>query len=455
MSDFRERFLWTLNLDNRYRVIAYCVAHLALEHGAAATATSRELLDTCRGRWPAGFAECTSDEFAGLLGECLELGILGRDAQRHGYRLRTPNLLRLLGTREEIEQELEQAPDNLPLPRRFEGASYRPPYRGRDAERAPLTTGQIGRLFQPLDRCYLIAGSAAVHLGRVPKALEEAREDGVAGPHVKSVQRLDSYTPGALRAALAAPPAPGHRVLVVNLRDTAVDEAAAAVHTAREALTGADARPPGRGAGTRAVVLLTGPAQSALWARYGAGDGPVETVPVHRYDAAGLRLWMWDAELPFQEPRLQTELLRRTGGWPFLVHRVTTLIAGRAVKDREDAYARVEAELAAAPALLADRVGVRANPPLARAWHHLADLGVTEGEDPDLLAEMLTEAADPALTPPALHAHGYPDLHAVLAALRTLGALVTDQSGLLLCEPLLARLESAPTGAGTGPGQPC
>lgn len=435
MSDFRERFLWTLNLDNRYRVIAYCMARMALNQGAAESATGRELMETCRGRWPEGFSECSGEEFAGLLGECVELGVLGTDGNQ--FRLRTPNLLRLLGTREQIEEELDQASEHLQLPRRFEGTSYRAPYGGRPSERSPLTTGQIGRLFRPANGCFIVTGSEAAQVSRVPRALEEAHKDGAA---VRQVQRVDCST-AELTKALLKPAGVGHRVMVVNLLDAGPEEAREMVALARERV----GVPAGtRADDTRAVVLVTGPRQSSLWT--GEPGDHTEIVSVHRFDPAGIRLWMWDAELPFQEPRLQAELLARTGAWPYLVHQVIESYVSSEAKDRDDAYARMEAALAQDPEAMLARCGLRANRSLSAAWRQLVALGEKEGQDPEILCELLPYSGDPDLDPEVLRADGYGGVRDVVEVLRLLGALVEDASGLLMTEPLLTRLEQA------GPG---
>ncbi len=434
MSDFRERFLWTLNLDNRYRVIAYCVARMALNQGAAASAGGRELMETCRGRWPEGFTECTSEEFAGLLGECVELGVLGTDGKR--FRLRTPNLLRLLGTREQIEEELDQASEHLQLPRRFEGTSHRAPYGGNPAERSPLTTGQIGRLFEPVNSCFIVTGSDATQIGRVPRALEDAHKDGAV---VGKVHRIDCSA-AELSKTLLKHPGVGHQVIVVNLLDAGPEEAAEIEEIARTRLS----LPQGaRAEDTRAVILVTGPRQSHLWTSGPEDD--VELVSTHRFDPAGIRLWMWDAELPFQEPRFQSELLERTGAWPLLVHNVVESCLSQA-KDRDEAYTRLDAALAETPEEILVRCGVRANRSIAAAWRQLAELGDEEGQDPEFLAELLSETGDPDLEAAVLLADGYRSVRGVVEVLRLLGVLVENDSGLLMTEPLMTALENSVDG---------
>ncbi|GAA3413737.1 hypothetical protein [Streptosporangium vulgare] len=51
---FRHRFELTLNLDKRYKVIAYVVAFHSLDAGADATMTAGELRVACQGWWPQG-----------------------------------------------------------------------------------------------------------------------------------------------------------------------------------------------------------------------------------------------------------------------------------------------------------------------------------------------------------------------------------------------------------------
>ena len=49
--------------------------------------------------WPAGFGDTGSDQLRGWLDELCGLGVLVRNASGH-YRLRSPNMVRLLGKKQ-------------------------------------------------------------------------------------------------------------------------------------------------------------------------------------------------------------------------------------------------------------------------------------------------------------------------------------------------------------------
>jgi hypothetical protein len=111
----------------------------------------------------------------------------------------------------------------------------------------------------------------------------------------------------------------------------------------------------------------------------------------------------------------------------------------------DEALAAMESELLANPEELPARCGLRSNPSLSTAWRRLVQLEVSEGEDPEVLAEMLAvpDEGEPGLAPESLRADGYGSHRDLVSVLHTLGALVEDGDGGLLCEPLLARLEAA------------
>lgn len=103
----RDRFIWTLQLDERYRVIAYAIAHGSFEDekdkpdGFSVSWIQDEVLFW----WEEGFQDLSSDRIRVLLEEMVGLGVL-RQTREGSFTLRNTNVLRLMGTQEEIEEEL-------------------------------------------------------------------------------------------------------------------------------------------------------------------------------------------------------------------------------------------------------------------------------------------------------------------------------------------------------------
>ena len=106
-ESIRERFGWTLALDPRYQAIVWTIILLQIETrtGYAQAYSPADLLKEVREWWPEGFDRVDSDQLRGLLDEMRGLGVLVRDAEGY-YHLRSPNLVRLVGTETDIEDHL-------------------------------------------------------------------------------------------------------------------------------------------------------------------------------------------------------------------------------------------------------------------------------------------------------------------------------------------------------------
>lgn len=177
----RDRFIWTLQLDPRYEVIAYAIAYNCLENpeqGISQGYTISWIEKQVQDWWPQGFESRHSDiPLDALLAEMTGLGILrevpSEDGLRH-YALRSPNVTQLLGTREEIETELLR-PRQLEPP--YVAAAFRSAYRGQNAsvnpaKRNPLTAQQEEEFRQARNGVFLIAGSLVTGLEDLSSFLE-------------------------------------------------------------------------------------------------------------------------------------------------------------------------------------------------------------------------------------------------------------------------------------------
>ena len=119
----KERFEWTLALDPRYQVIiwAMIVAQLDMRDSFSQEFSVRELQALAREYWPAEFKGMGSDAFRGLLTELVGLGVLTETRNR--YRLKSPNLVRLMGTESDIFNRLVEFEDR-PALEELESDSY-------------------------------------------------------------------------------------------------------------------------------------------------------------------------------------------------------------------------------------------------------------------------------------------------------------------------------------------
>ena len=143
----RSRFHLTLQLDSRYEVIAYSIAHECLEREGLLEEgiNFRRIDDAVRGWWPQGFEDIEpyTDGFRSLLDEMVGLGVLrlidGQGGDR--YTLRNPNVLLLMGTNEEIADNLLR---NREPPQEFEREFFRArhPKKSDGPSRCPLTFRQ-------------------------------------------------------------------------------------------------------------------------------------------------------------------------------------------------------------------------------------------------------------------------------------------------------------------------
>ena len=170
-SAIRERFLLTLQLDQRYEVIAYALAYELKEGADLDRGLERDrLFEATRFWWPEGF-ELRDVKFDMLLQEMEGLGVL-RAIQPGRYTLRNPNILLLLGSRDDVEKALNQ--DREPEPEtQYAPESFRAryPHEPSSPRRGPLTRQQESQLHS--GGVGIICGCAAAGLDDVPDFLSQ------------------------------------------------------------------------------------------------------------------------------------------------------------------------------------------------------------------------------------------------------------------------------------------
>ncbi|MGY1659652.1 hypothetical protein ACI78Q_00320 [Geodermatophilus sp. SYSU D00705] len=424
---YRDKYVLTLNLDHRYLVIAYAIAAAAHEHGIDYSLSLLELSEECRAHWPAGFAACGADDFRGLVAECVDLGVLAADGGR--YRLRTPSVLRLLGTEEEVLETLYSAPDRLTVPTASDAGSHRRPF--GEAGRSPLTERQLGRLFDARRQVLAITGSAALGVGAVVAAVEAAHASGAMW--LGALTRCHTVTPDGVRAEVAK--AATDATLVLADARAASTDALAALFTAAEAAVDTASVDV-------TVAVICAPGNAPAWVTRSV------RIDLARVDEAGLRLWCDQDNLPFPDEASRARLAAVTGCWPkVLAHTVALAAAGSpapgATRLLEDTATWLNAD--AGTRLPAD-AGIGADSAALRAvFATAAELTSEHGEQPDEVAAVLAD--DAALTD-VVTAAGFSGVAAAVDTLLALGCLAVASDGRVQAEPVLAAAVARQEAAG-------
>jgi hypothetical protein len=415
----KARFGWTLDLDQRYRVVAFVVALAVHDEGTDTTLSLMRLRELCNDAWPQAFLSMRSDAFRALLDEMVGLGVLVH-SRKASYRLKSLNVLRLLGSAEEIEHELQQATTKAP-PLGFIGDEVRECH---DGVRSPLSSRQVSELLRRRNQLRVVVGTQATLVDRVQAAL--AAECARAGAIWEPTGGRRSYYRQALRDGRA----PQYRLvfsdLLAGVHDATITES---LQEAKDLLPARDV--------TRSVVLEVGP-ENVDWLctlMGSGGDREGLIVPLRRYDELSLRAWAVETA-SFNDTSLRGRLLQVSGGWPLLIDRVEEALADAGQVGAVDQLAAFLGSDEGARAMV-EAAGILDHPLIAPVWEILMALGDTAAERPQELAEMLGE----------WHAGGA----AIFGVLQLLEAIERLDDGTVRPEPVLAaawrRVRSTTRGA--------
>lgn len=180
-DSIRERFRLTIQLDQRYEVIAYVVAYGSLSddgRGLVEGFTVDWIREQALSFWEQGFRDSAAhDQIVALLDEMVGLGIL-RVVKQGFYTLRSPNVVLLMGTLDQIEVELLR---NREPPIEYEPDSFRAAYQDRHkpdgmdvTRRSPLTARQMSEIITPTSGTAILFGCLAAERERVEPFLVQA-----------------------------------------------------------------------------------------------------------------------------------------------------------------------------------------------------------------------------------------------------------------------------------------
>lgn len=295
-----ERLRLTINLEDRYRVLALVIALRSQADGFQRGYDADELLHEAKRNWPEGFSRLTASDVRIYLEEMVGLGLLIQQADRRHYAVRSPNVVHMLGTREDLELELQQTEFSLPydynprFSRRLLGSGER-----SGANRySPLTEQQLyeatspgltlvcltkahgPELMEPAVRSYADARGLTVHTAAAGTLVDVLTQD------------TRSKDLGVVFADL--------RYCGLETLDQTLDRLHQ--HTVR-----------GKAAPRAGIVLVDPLARKAL-----KDERVTLVLRPERWNSDSLRAW---PECPFDTPDKRRRLTEATGGWPSLVER--------------------------------------------------------------------------------------------------------------------------------------
>ena len=408
-EDISTAFRDTLNLDPRYNVIANVMARNAHQSGLEARLTDTELREECLQWWEDGFNTLDTAAFRSYLNEMVGLGVLARNSDGRGWRLRGPAVLNMVGMPSDVENQLLGA-DTESLRDDFVALASRSEL--PDGRYSPLTAGQVDDLLGDHSiQVRVVLGSAATGIADTATAVRDAAKNRFTVPPVGKRH--------AFETALTAGNPGERRVIVSDLSDFTPEVCTATLRSAID-LT------PDRPGVTRSVVLVAGAHQMPFWREVMQTESSTPSlgmVALSRHDAKTLRVWSMTAQR-FSGGERVDQLLAVTGGWPFLLEQVA---AKASQASREPvALAAMEERLAtpSGAAELVDAVGLKLDAMVERAY---GDLVTLLGDDSTDLAGLHLAASESTTDP-----------EDVIACLDALGVFTRPGKGQYRLEPVLA-----------------
>ena len=326
-SAIRERFLLTLQLDQRYEVIAYALAFEL--HGGIDLNVGlerRKIMDVAKDWWHEGF-ELRDVEFDMLLHEMEGLGVL-RAVEPDRYTLRNPNILLLLGGQEEICEAMSK---ERTRPTVYEPASFRARYpndQPSNTRRGPLTYEQETNLRK--GGVAVISGCKAGGLDGVEEFVSN-RIGGELFCQLDPAKDADEFEQQLRKLR------PARNRVTVYLVPKRANWSVSWLRTAKRVL---QRRAQGRRMWSRVAFIAT---PETLWlllanAENSDLDG-VEWIGAGPWDEMFVRRWLQDNNLTANADDAKT-LLDTSGGWPAMLNSFSTKKTRRSWKTRIEALER-------------------------------------------------------------------------------------------------------------------
>lgn len=344
-KEISDRFNWTLALDPLYEAVtlSLILEQLDEKNGFNKVFSPRELKLLAAENWPEAFGEKLSPErFAAMLEEMRGLGLLSVSTDNEYYRLRSPNIVSMMGTQDQILDRIVTL-SSMPPPDENALTSFH--FRNSSGVFSQITFGQERALNNPKSGVTLIHGTNAhgirsldQALARlVPKTSGVFREIHIASYGYESIkQQLDSL----LKENNTANFFIAYRALQTS-KEKMVDEIDGVIQFC----------PKIKNRNTFKVVFGLDSESTWRWfqipqhKRDEISENIDMTMSLALWDRMGIRQWL-DMESSSNNQiiatdNLVTEILDCTGGWPDLIEefitRVKEVIPSKAIESiRED-----------------------------------------------------------------------------------------------------------------------
>ena len=427
----RERLDWTLALDPRYQCIAWAMIYDQKEarDSYVRSFSVTRVLELAREYWPQGFDEVHTEALGGLLGEMVGLGILVHNQDENQYMLRSPNLVRLMGTEDDIEDRLLELSDKS-QPTRFQPDSQHVLLEDQGHRYSPLTLVEEGRIQQTRPSgVSLVFGSQALGLD----ALDETF-DRMGGSEIPAQELIQANRTCAWLDSHAKKQRGIEQLLTYGrLRGTGGDMAQYVWEVSK--MCGDFEQ---RGRRPLRVVFILKPEAAWTWLRLpanqriGLEDG-TDSICLRRWNEVGIQQRLSQAEM-LDSPEICQKVLEATGGWPFLLDDLLRRCSGH---DNPRSHAKTLLEEVACPGSklgseLLQQAGLESRAESCRILQTIVECDKVSEEDLETLGDLVEG------TPPLT----LEDCKLAVEFLRRMGCL-EKRDGEYRVESVIGRIVSA------------
>ena len=392
----RERLDWTLALDPRYQCIAWAMIYEQKEtrDSYVRSFSVNELLQLARYWWSQGFDKVDTEVLRGLLGEMVGLGILIRNLRENKYLLRSPNLVRLMGTEEDIENRLLEL-EGKSLPTQSQPASQHELLDNQTRLYSPLTRVQEGRLQQTRSSgVSLVFGSQALGLDVLDQALDRMGGSEIPAQKLSQANRTREWLDSHARKQRGV-----EQLLTYGrLRGTRGDMVQCVWNVSETCkyFNQRRRRP-------LQVVFILKPEAAWSWLRLPADqrtglEDHADPIYLRRWNKVGIQQRLNQAG-KLDSSEVCQEVLKATGGWPFLLD---DLLRRCGDDDDPRSYAKtLIEEMACSESKLSQELlqqtGLTSRAESLRVLQTLVECGKVSEEDLETLEDLVEGA--PPITP--------------------------------------------------------